>query len=591
MRRVLPFLVAAIALAQVRADEAPPVRRALLIGVNDYVTDQFGDLNGAVNDVETMRGLLVSRFGFSPENVATLTDRQATREAILAAIRKVVSETGPKDTLYLHYSGHGSQAPDADGDEGDGRDETIVPSDGRTEGIADITDDEIGALLAEVQADNCVIVMDSCHSGTVTRGALRTRTVPPDPRTALYERAKIRKRSVVQHDRPDRCLLLTGAASNESALDGPVEDGKNHGMFSWSLSKALASEPASDPATATHEHVQTTFRALSESFGGVRFPDPQFEGTAARLAAPIFPDGGAPTAAPAPPPAPATRFAIRLEIADAARRSAVTGLLRERVPAVDVAGPDAFARFVVSASGTRWEIRDGAGLSVVESFEAAADADAVARLAEEFERSLRASALIALTNPASRLEVSAALVGAGADAPMRIRRDGEPRSPANSLQLEVLTSADAYLTIVDVDAEGSVNVLFPNGYTRDGFLPDGRVRAGEPIRIPDSLASGNRAGFFWDVRPPAGIDTIQVFASTDLETATAIRNWLKAAPAPQTRGAAASSKPAPVDARRLSSLREKLGTRGFAVVKDEPEAGSPPPPDWNASLVRVRIEE
>ena len=74
----------------------------------------------------------------------------------MAAIRKLVAEAGPKDTVYLHFSGHGSQAQDFDGDEQDGRDETIVPEDGRMEGIADITDDELGGILAGLQAECCV---------------------------------------------------------------------------------------------------------------------------------------------------------------------------------------------------------------------------------------------------------------------------------------------------------------------------------------------------------------------------------------------------------------------------------------------------
>ncbi len=583
-------LAVAIALASGPAVERTGVRRALLVGVNDYATTEFSDLNGAVNDVVAMKALLVSRFGFDPANVPMLTDRQATRDAILSALRRLVAASGPKDTLYVHFSGHGSQVKDLDGDEPDGEDETLVPADGRTPGIPDITDDELGALLASVEAEFCVVVFDSCHSGTATRGALRTRTVPADTRTELY--SKMQTRSVVKSDRPERCLLLTGAAAHQSALDGPVEDGKAHGMFSYALARALASEPATNPATATHDVVQTTFRGLSESFGGVMFPDPQFEGTAARLASPIFPSGGAPTAAPVAPPAPNARFAIRLEIADAMRRSSIVALLRERA-GVDVVGPETFARFAVAASGPRWELRDGAGLSVVAAFESPTDADAVARLTAEFERSRRASALIAVTNPASRLRVAANVAAQGADAPMRIRRPGDPRTATNSLQLEIRTSGDAYVTIVDVDAEGAVNVLFPNPAAKPGFLTDGFVRAGAPIRIPDSLAPGNAAGFFWDVQPPAGIDTIQVFATTDLETARAIRRWLQSAP-PLTRGGPAQPAPA-IDAGNLTSLGAKLATRGFAVVRDEPAPAmgamtTTVIPDWNASLVRVRIE-
>ena len=50
----------------------------------------------------------------------------------------------PNDSLFFHYSGHGGQTKDLDGDEGDGYDETIYPVDFRYAGH--IVDDEIRQL-------------------------------------------------------------------------------------------------------------------------------------------------------------------------------------------------------------------------------------------------------------------------------------------------------------------------------------------------------------------------------------------------------------------------------------------------------------
>ncbi len=668
--RALP-LAALLLAGAAAAQEASPAKRALLIGINDYATDQFTDLRGAVNDVETVRQVLTQRFGFPEANVTVLTDAAATRAAILAAVRKLVAEAGPKDTVYLHFSGHGSQVKDMDGDEADGRDETIVPEDGRMEGIADITDDELGGILAGLTADRCVLVLDSCHSGTMTRGALRLRTVPADTRLDLYDNSKIRTRSVVRQDRPERCILLTGAADNESALDGPVEGGRNHGMFSYALAKALSGPGGAAPLTAVHDQVQATFRGLSEQFGGVRFPDPQFEGSADRLDGPIFGGGAAPTrlalavqpemggarllggaAAGAVPgsawavfPAGTTAFAPQsalarlvvtvLEGADArarlepggkpveagqcavlaspapsgarlpvqleiepGRRSAFEAGLKAAFPDVELVPAGAFARFKVTVRSGRVEVKDGAGLAVVEAWDAASDGDAVSRLAATLTRSQRASALVSIENPLSSLRAEARAVGPD---PLRIKKTGEARTPENSLQLEIRTSADAWITVVDVDAAGAINVLFPTPVTKEGFLPEGRVRGGEWVRIPDGLATGNRAGFFWDVQPPAGTDTIQVFASATRAHADAIRSWLAAAPAPATRGGPAAPPPPSVDARRLTDLSGRIAMRGFAVVADTqapaPAVSAAAPaapaaaPDWATALVRVRLEE
>ena len=57
----------------------------------------------------------------------------------------LVSGAQPNDSLFLHYSGHGSQAKDHDSDEVDGYDETICPLDYASAG--EIVDDEMNALL------------------------------------------------------------------------------------------------------------------------------------------------------------------------------------------------------------------------------------------------------------------------------------------------------------------------------------------------------------------------------------------------------------------------------------------------------------
>ena len=40
-----------------------------------------------------------------------------------------MSDAQPDDSLFLHYSGHGTQNKDVEGDEVDGQDEVIIPVD------------------------------------------------------------------------------------------------------------------------------------------------------------------------------------------------------------------------------------------------------------------------------------------------------------------------------------------------------------------------------------------------------------------------------------------------------------------------------
>ena len=46
-----------------------------------------------------------------------------TKENIIRAMQWLVSEAQPNDSLFFHYSGHGGQTKDLDGDEADGYDE------------------------------------------------------------------------------------------------------------------------------------------------------------------------------------------------------------------------------------------------------------------------------------------------------------------------------------------------------------------------------------------------------------------------------------------------------------------------------------
>jgi len=168
-----------------------PQSLALLIGINHYPRlAQRYQLNGCVNDVDLMAHILQDNFGFPAKNITLLKDEAASREAILQALDALTRRTGKDDIVVIHYSGHGSQMTDREGDEPDGMDETIVPSDsGRTPyPNRDITDDEIyGRLLKLTQVTPYVtLLFDCCHSGTITRDPFgaNSRWVEPDDRPA-----------------------------------------------------------------------------------------------------------------------------------------------------------------------------------------------------------------------------------------------------------------------------------------------------------------------------------------------------------------------------------------------------------------------
>ena len=169
---------------------APRGDRALLIGINRYADNNFTDLQGAVRDAHNMRRLLIRHLGYTSDQVRVLTDRDATRDGIIAGVRDwLLKGTRPGARAMLYFAGHGYFQPDDNGDEQDGYDEVLVPHDarlvsdeGRPMKIANlIRDDEVGALLDELENRRVQLIVDSCHSGTMTRSL-----APPaaDPRYA-----------------------------------------------------------------------------------------------------------------------------------------------------------------------------------------------------------------------------------------------------------------------------------------------------------------------------------------------------------------------------------------------------------------------
>jgi len=129
-------------------------------------------LRGCVNDARRVRRFLVDYYDFPTESIVLLTDSgygsngMPTRKNILKAMRWLVKDARPGDSLFFHYSGHGGQVQDIDGDEDDGLDEIIYPVDFARKGY--IVDDDMHAIMVKGLPNGCRLtaLFDSCHSGT-----------------------------------------------------------------------------------------------------------------------------------------------------------------------------------------------------------------------------------------------------------------------------------------------------------------------------------------------------------------------------------------------------------------------------------------
>ena len=144
--------------------------KALLVGVNKYKLPG-SDLQGCVNDATNVRDILLKYFGFTVKDIRVLVDDRATKKAILDRLKWLVKDAKSGDRLLFHFSGHGSQIRDRDGDElKDQLDEIICPHDMDWDGTY-IVDDDLKAVFAKLPAGvHLEVLLDSCHSGTATAG-------------------------------------------------------------------------------------------------------------------------------------------------------------------------------------------------------------------------------------------------------------------------------------------------------------------------------------------------------------------------------------------------------------------------------------
>ncbi len=133
-------------------------QKALLIGLNYPGTNSA--LYGCINDVESMKDLLIGEFGYHPREIIIKTDPQMkSPENFIQAFKQLIDGAKSNDHLFFHYSGHGTQVPDQNGDEDDGLDEALYFQGGS------IIDDQLADLLVQLPEGVIInLLFDCCHS-------------------------------------------------------------------------------------------------------------------------------------------------------------------------------------------------------------------------------------------------------------------------------------------------------------------------------------------------------------------------------------------------------------------------------------------
>jgi hypothetical protein len=148
-------------------------KRAVVVGIDDYSAQSnpnfsVGNLAACVADARSMCDLLTDAFLFD-EISSFLTNKQASRTAILQATRKMLQASSAGDVACLFYAGHGGRLPvDPSDPSGTRYYECIIPASGAPITDADFLD---MADLLEPSEVNFTLIMDSCNSGGLHESA------------------------------------------------------------------------------------------------------------------------------------------------------------------------------------------------------------------------------------------------------------------------------------------------------------------------------------------------------------------------------------------------------------------------------------
>ncbi|HMQ63081.1 MAG TPA: caspase family protein, partial [Flavilitoribacter sp.] len=154
---------------------------ALLVGINDY-PEPIPKLGGCLKDVGLIEKYLVDTYG-EKAHIKKLLDQEATYDNIIAEFTDHLGQATGFDTIWFHFSGHGSEQFTADEFlktiEPGGKDQTMVCyKNGNIGSQLHLADKEIAVLLAQAEKGrgntdgmkpHIVVSLDCCHSGSGTR--------------------------------------------------------------------------------------------------------------------------------------------------------------------------------------------------------------------------------------------------------------------------------------------------------------------------------------------------------------------------------------------------------------------------------------
>lgn len=160
-------------------------KRALTVFIGNYPAESGWRTISSLNDKILIMDMLHAN-AFSDKDIICLEDAHATYASIMKSFDALAASVCKGDVVYIHFSCHGQQITDQDGDEAFLRrnekyDSAIIPYDalpeygmngyhGNLHLIDDTLNEQLNRIAVKLGKNGVLlVVLDACHSGDGTR--------------------------------------------------------------------------------------------------------------------------------------------------------------------------------------------------------------------------------------------------------------------------------------------------------------------------------------------------------------------------------------------------------------------------------------
>jgi hypothetical protein len=256
---------------------------ALIIAIGKYSEESGWPEISSARDVPLILSALKAQ-GFREENISVLEDSAATKEGMVRAITNFTSTIREGDIVVVHFSGHGQQVEDDNGDEEDALDECLVPydapvtADSNYHGEQHLRDDQLGRLIEDMrikagQTGNVIATIDACYSGTITRGKAKTRGGAPPLVSGNFSRSNVKQdkgSGAFEKGSKSRgkdigkapFVLFSASSFDEPNFEAEDDSGRGVGSLSLGISKVLTNVDPSLTYRGVFDLLKTKIAAI-----------------------------------------------------------------------------------------------------------------------------------------------------------------------------------------------------------------------------------------------------------------------------------------------------------------------------------------